>query len=133
MSRELRRLYGHHWEDAPPPLRRAVGVIVAAAVVSWVFSVPIALGAAASVGEAVFFLLLFLVTHLVVIGLALLLLRRSRVTWLLLVALMIVGAARVPDGPFDIALYAVDIITLVLLLSPGAVRAVWLRHANAYA
>lgn len=133
MNGALSRLYGQNWDDAPQPLRRAVAVIVAAGLVSLAISVPLAVAASSTVGMAVGFVLFVLVIHLGVIGLAVFLLRRSRVMWLLFVALSVGAATQVPDGVWDVPGYVVNAVTLVLLLVPGAVRAVWTGHENAYA
>ena len=133
MSSALGRLYGRDWDDAPRPLRRVVALVVAAGVVSLLISAPLAAAAASSVGMAVGFVLFVVIIHLLLIGLAVFLLRRSRVVWLLFVALSVVAATQVPERLWDVPGYVVNALTLVLLLVPGAVRAVWSGHENAYA
>lgn len=133
MTGALRRLYGPNWDAAPQPLQRAVAVIVVAGLVSLAISIPLAVAASSTVGMAVGFAVFVLVIHLAVIGLAVFLLRRSRVVWLLFVALSVAAATQVPSGLWDVPGYIVNAVTLALLLAPGAVRAVWSGRANAYA
>lgn len=133
MTAALRRLYGQNWDDAPQPLRRVVAVIAVAGLVSLAISIPLAVAASSTVGMAVGFVLFVLVFHLALIGLAVFLLRRSHVMWLLFVALSLVAATQVPDSLWDVPSYVVNAVTLALLLAPGAVRAVWSGRDNAYA
>lgn len=129
----MRRLYRQNWDDAPQPLRRAGAVIFGTAVLSLVISVPLAVADSSSASVAAAIVLFLVIVHLILVGLNVFLLRRSRVMWLLFVTLSVVAVTQVPEDPWDIPVYVVNAVTLVLLLAPGAVRAVWSGHESAYA
>lgn len=54
--------------------------------------------------------------------------RQSRVIWLLYVAPGLVALFVFPNSPWKFPAYVVTVVTVALLLAPGAVRAVWSGH-----
>lgn len=125
MTAWLRRLYGSDWDLAAPALRRAVATIFVGSAVTFAIAASAALSAG-SVRSAVGGMLVLFVSVSIWVGLAVFLLRGSRVVWALFVLLGAVTAAvYVPEEPWHVLGYGFNALELVLLLAPSAVRAVW--------
>ena len=116
-------------DGTPPALAAAVALLVLNNVLGVVVTVGAAVADGDRAADVVLLALLTVAVSGVLLGRALLLRRRSRVAWSVLVLLLVATALAGPGSSAGVPMWALDVAALPLLLLPASLRWTWRRPA----